>query len=107
MGKESMRRRDPEETTGVSTVKSGFTLEKPKSRDRTWDKNNPAHSYRIPDWIDREIDKLTRGPDGERMLNKSQVVAYLLKYALEAVQNEELQIQPVPGRGKFTLFPEG
>lgn len=104
MNRNGHDRRDPGVTTGTA-IKSGYTLEQPKKiRDRTWDKNNPAHSYRIPNWIDEEIDQLT-WKNGERLLNKSEVVAFLLEYALEAYKNGDLKIEPRPGRGKFTLFP--
>ena len=71
----------------------------PAARDRTWEKKNPTASYRIPAPLRDQITLLAQ----DNRITTSDLVAYLLAYALADVQSGRLQLNPRLKEGRFTL----
>ena len=75
--------------------------ESKSARSREWERKQAQANYRIPGEL---RDRVTRLAD-ELNVTTSDLARFLLEYGLERYEDGEMEIEPKPRSGKFTLYP--
>jgi len=88
----------------VPDLTSGLTVAQPKKRKVRWPKyNQDLRSYRgIPKELHNRVKKVAK----QHKVPPGEVMRRFAEYGLQALEEGELSIEPIPVEDKFTIYPD-